>query len=126
MATIKKIGNDCEKEALKLIHDKGYWCHLFAYNTNGQPCDIIALKDNEVLLIDVKHCCEDRFSYSNIQPNQLSCFSYALSKTKSAICGFLIYFEKYNSWKFLNYKMIENNEKSIRYDDGRFLNENNN
>lgn len=44
----KKIGNKYELEFLKILKMNGYWCHLFAYNKNGQPCDIIGVKDDEL------------------------------------------------------------------------------
>ena len=105
----KKIGNDTESKCLQMLQDNGYWCHLFAYNKNGQPCDIIALKDNKPALIDVKHCSEERFEFKNIQPNQRSCFDYAMSCGNTK-CGFLVFFEKYNVWRWLPYTIVKQYE----------------
>lgn len=113
----KKIGNDTESKCLQMLQDNGYWCHLFAYNKNGQPCDIVAIKNNTALLIDVKHCSEERFEFKNIQPNQLSCFEYAQSCGNNYV-GFMIYFEKEKTWKWLPYSAVKaflkNGIKSVK------------
>ncbi len=102
---IKKIGNDTEQVALKILQEKGYWCHLLSYNKNGQPCDIIAVKNNVATFIDVKHCSEKRFAFKNIQPNQRTCFEYneECGNTKT---GFMIYFEQSNTWRWLSYECL--------------------
>lgn len=114
----KKIGNDTEKLCLDLLQRNGYWCHLFAYNKNGQPCDIIAIKDNKPFLIDVKHCSEDRFEFKNIQPNQRSCYDYAISCGNNK-CGFAVYFEQRGCWKWIPYSIVRQYEergvKSVKY-----------
>ena len=103
---VKNIGNDTEKMLLELLQDKGYWCHLFAYNKNGQPCDIIAIKDNEAWLIDAKHCEGKRFNFNRIEPNQRNCFKYAKSCGNNKT-GFAIYFEETNKWRWLSYNDLE-------------------
>lgn len=120
----KKIGNDTEKKCLELLSKLGYWCHLFAYNKNGQPCDIVAIKNDTALLIDVKHCDGDRFAFSRIEPNQRSCFEYALS-CGNKNCGFMIYFEKEQAFNFVTFREIKNLEtwgyKSVEFDRGSVL-----
>lgn len=114
----KKIGNEYERKLLKKLQEKGYWCHLFATNTNGQPCDVIALKNDAGILIDVKHCSGDRFDFKNIQPNQFGCFEYAKS-CGNHCCGFAIWFEEQQNWFWLPYRLVKelqkDNIKSIRY-----------
>ena len=97
----KIIGNDTEKLLLELLKSKGYWCHLFAYNKNGQPCDIVAIRDNVAILIDVKHCDSARFNFSRIEPNQRNCFKYADFCGNDNL-GFAIYFQKTKHWKWLS------------------------
>ena len=70
MRNVKKIGNKFEKKLVDLLQSKNYWVHLFAYNQAGQPCDIVCLKQNIGYLIDVKHCENDIFYFSRIEPNQ--------------------------------------------------------
>lgn len=109
----KKIGNDYENMFLKKLQSNGWWCHLFAYNKNGQPCDVIAVKDNIAWFIDVKHCEEKRFNFSNIQPNQLTCFEYA-NKCGNEHTGFAIYSTIYDKWLWLPYWLVKGTkEKSI-------------
>lgn len=110
----KKIGNNCEKELIYLLSNNGWWCHLFAYKAEGQPCDVIALKNNIPLLIDVKHCSKKRFEFSNIQVNQRNCFSLAYKKGNSK-CGFAIFFELENKWKWLSFfRVLEFERKNIK------------
>lgn len=114
----KQIGNEYEQLFLDLLKRNGYWCHLFAYKQNGQPCDVIASKNNETFLIDVKHCEEDRFSFDKIQPNQITCFEYA-ERCGNDNTGFAIWFSKQHKWYFLRYKFLKElmkyDDKSIRY-----------
>lgn len=120
----KKLGNEFESKLLKILQDKGYWCHLFAYSKNGQPCDVVAIKDDIPILLDVKHCASDRFSFSHIQPNQITCFKYAKS-CGITYTGFAIYFELQNSWRWLSYQLLEEmllkGLKSVKYDELREL-----
>ena len=101
----KKLGNQYENILLKELKKKGCWCHLFSYNKNGQPCDIVAIKYDTSFLIDVKHCDEIRFSFDKIQPNQITCFEYA----KVCGCkntGFAIWFSCKSKWYWLPYTMV--------------------
>lgn len=118
--TTKKVGNKSERDFVELMANKGWWCHLFAYNVNGQPCDVIALKDDRALLIDVKHCENDRFDFRRIESNQRNCFEMA-SKKGIKNCGFAIYFENQKSWRWLPFNDVTNLEswgyKSIRFEE---------
>lgn len=102
-----------EKEVLNILQKKGYWCHLFEYSSNGQPVDIIAFNDSKVMLIDVKHCDNVRFTYSRIEANQDMCMKYARSISAKVKLGFVIYFELINKFKFLEYDKININDKSV-------------
>lgn len=120
----KKIGNDTERKCLDLLQGMGYWCHLFAYNKNGQPCDVVAIKDNKAFLVDVKHCDGDRFSFGRIEPNQRNCFEYALT-CGNGNCGFMIYYEKYGKFNYVSYSRIKSlelsGEKSVKFDSGSIV-----
>ena len=105
----KAIGDRYESKLLDLMAKNGWWCHLFAYKSEGQPCDVVALKNNVPLLIDVKHCEKDRFSFDNIRPNQRNCFQLAYNKGNTN-CGFAIYFEHQHCWKWLEYREVVNLE----------------
>ena len=116
MINQKKIGNKYEFKLCSILKDSKYWCHLFEYSVNGQPCDIVAIKDDVSFLIDVKHCEGDRFYTSRIEPNQQSCFNYA-KKCGIKNVGFAIYFEKSKCWKWLEYDEKIINISSIRKDE---------
>lgn len=100
---MKKIGNICEKNALEFLKERGWWCHLFASTTSGQPCDVVAIRNNVAMLVDIKHCNQDTFSFARVESNQESCFAYAEIKGNTHT-GFVIYFEKQKDFYFLSYK----------------------
>lgn len=66
----KKLGNDFEKELSEILYDAGYWVHLLNQNKNGQPADIIAVKDTTAYLIDAKVCTYEVFPFRRIEDNQ--------------------------------------------------------
>lgn len=99
----KKVGNACEVELIKKLIAKRYWCHLFASTLSGQPCDIIAFNDTKLLMIDAKHCDKDKFYTSRVEANQRTCFDMVES-VRGKICGFAIYFESDNTFRWLPYQ----------------------
>ena len=66
----KKLGNDFEQELCEILADAGYWVHNFANRKNGQPADIIAVRNERSYLIDAKDCQNDRFEFRRIEDNQ--------------------------------------------------------
>lgn len=66
----KKLGNDFEKELCQILADAGYWTHNFASRKNGQPADIIAVKNGNAYLIDAKVCSYEVFPFRRIEENQ--------------------------------------------------------
>ena len=66
----KKLGNKFEKELSEILYDAGYWVHLLNQNKNGQPADIIAVKDGGAYLIDAKVCSYEVFPFRRIEDNQ--------------------------------------------------------
>ena len=66
----KKLGNDFEKELSEILYDAGYWVHLLNQNKNGQPADIIAVKNGCAYLIDAKVCSYEVFPFRRIEENQ--------------------------------------------------------
>lgn len=96
----KKLGSFYERQFMKLLAENGYWCHLFMAAFNGQPCDIIAIKNNVPYLIDVKHVRGDYFSHERIEDNQELCFRMAL-KRGNTNCGFALYFDSDKQFRYL-------------------------
>ena len=66
----KKLGNDFEQELCKILAYAGYWTHNFASKKNGQPADIIAVKNGKAYLIDAKVCMYEVFPFRRIEENQ--------------------------------------------------------
>ena len=66
----KKLGNKFEKELSEILYDAGYWVHLLNQNKNGQPADIIAVKNKKAYLIDAKVCSLEKFAFKRVEENQ--------------------------------------------------------
>ena len=120
-ASPKTIGNAFEGKLLDFLRLKGYWCHLFSYNKNGQPCDVIAIRNDKSMLLDVKHCDGDLFYTSRIEPNQHTCFKYASSFGNKNL-GFAIWFESDQRFRYLPYSQYCG-QKTIHKSEMYFLEE---
>ena len=71
----KRTGAEFEKEFCAVLSEKGFWVHFCTPAQNGsQPCDIIAVKNEEAFLIDCKTCKDKRFNISRLEDNQIYAF----------------------------------------------------
>lgn len=78
----RATGNQAEQEFCKALASHGFWVHNMAQNKAGQPADVIAVRDGEAYLIDVKDCSTEKgFEFSRIEPNQQS------AMVKWELCG---------------------------------------
>lgn len=110
----KKIGNTKEKIVANEFKRLGYWCHIFAQTKQGQPFDLIAIKNNQVLMGDVKSCLKGRFDFSRIEPNQYTAMELALQKGNTNIYFFLV--DESDNIKVVKYQTIkEFSAKSITH-----------
>ena len=66
----KQAGNEFEREFCEILAIDGFWSHFMGDNRNGQPADIIAVRNKKAYLIDAKDCKNDRFVLSRIEDNQ--------------------------------------------------------
>ena len=66
----KQAGNEFEREFCEILAIDGFWSHFMGGNRNGQPADIIAVRNKKAYLIDAKDCKNDRFVLSRIEDNQ--------------------------------------------------------
>lgn len=66
----KQAGNNFEKEFCEQLAIDGFWAHFMGGSKNGQPADIIAVRNEHAYLIDAKDCQNDRFVLSRIENNQ--------------------------------------------------------
>ena len=66
----KQAGNKFEREFCEQLASDGFWAHFMGGNKNGQPADIIAVKNEIAYLIDAKDCKNDLFEFRRIEDNQ--------------------------------------------------------
>ena len=66
----KQAGTEFEREFCEILASDGFWSHFMGGNRNGQPADIIAVRNKKAYLIDAKDCKNDRFVLSRIEDNQ--------------------------------------------------------
>lgn len=89
----KQMGNVFERELAQILYDAGFWVHLLNQNQDGQPADMIAVKNQKAYLIDCKVCATKKgFDRSRIEDNQ------DLAMTLWKACGNL------NGWFALKLK----------------------
>ena len=77
----KQAGNEFEREFCEILAIDGFWSHFMGGNRNGQPADIIAVRNEKAYLIDAKDCKNDRFVLSRIEDNQ------HMAMRKWELCG---------------------------------------
>lgn len=68
----KKDGNDFETAFCEILFKLGFWCHRFVAHKDGQPADIIAVRNKRAYLIDCKVCQNDVFQFSRMEQNQVT------------------------------------------------------
>lgn len=72
----KQAGNEFEREFCEILASDGFWAHFMGGSKNGQPADIIAVRNERSYLIDAKDCKNDRFVLSRIEANQDTAMRY--------------------------------------------------
>ena len=77
----KQAGAEFEREFCEILSKDGFWSHFMGGNRNGQPADIIAVRNKKAYLIDAKDCKNDRFVLSRIEDNQ------HMAMRKWELCG---------------------------------------
>jgi Holliday junction resolvase len=100
----KELGNRVEKEFAQYMYAKGWWVHIFSYNSNGQPCDIVMSKDNLVWFLDVKSVQTEEFDFSRIEPNQMTAFELLVSRG-TINAGFACKFN--DGWYLLDFSRMK-------------------
>lgn len=66
----KQAGTNFEREFCEQLARDKFWAHFMGVSKNGQPADIIAVRNEHAYLIDAKDCQNDRFVLSRIENNQ--------------------------------------------------------
>ena len=72
----KQAGNEFEGEFCEILASDGFWAHFMGGSKNGQPADIIAVRNEKAYLIGAKDCQNDRFVFSRIEANQDTAMRY--------------------------------------------------
>jgi Holliday junction resolvase len=81
----QQVGSDFETEFTEYLRNKGYFVYRTPIN-RGQPCDLIACKNNIVSFFECKTSCKDSFPLSRLECNQHTASDYIAS------CGNTNYF----------------------------------
>lgn len=66
----KQAGTNFERKFCEQLARDNFWAHFMGGSKNGQPADIIAVRNEKAYLIDAKGCQNDRFVLSRIENNQ--------------------------------------------------------
>lgn len=68
----KKLGNSFETDFCQLLFQHGFWVHNFVQSKDGQPADVIAVKNGKSYLIDCKVCSNNYFNLGRMEENQIN------------------------------------------------------
>ncbi len=71
----KKLGNSFETDFCQLLYQHGFWVHNFVQSKDGQPADVIAVKNGKAYLIDCKVCSNNYFNLGRMEENQINAMS---------------------------------------------------
>lgn len=77
----KRAGNKFERDFCEMLASDGFWAHFMGGSKNGQPADIIAVRNEVAYLIDAKDCKNDVFEFRRIEDNQ------DMAMIKWELCG---------------------------------------
>ena len=124
-------GNRAERDIGLLFKKHGFWAHTFAKSQSGsQPVDVVAIRENECWLLDVKHIRKEEvsFPFVRIEPNQWSCLDYARNFAKIKNVGIAVRHENDEIFAYwLSYdkllSMKQNGSKSVKLSDLEVLEE---
>lgn len=78
----RQMGNRFEAEFAEMLFAHGFWVHLLSQNSAGQPADVIAAKDDMMLLVDCKVCSGKGFPLSRIESNQWTAMELWNARTR--------------------------------------------
>ena len=91
----KKLGTEFEREVVMLLSQKGYWVHFITPDASGkQPFDIIASRDDRVIVGDCKTSKSKWFGVTRFEENQLTAFEKWFKTGNKSAFVFIKYNEK--------------------------------
>lgn len=68
----KACGSRFERVFARMLAMEGFWAHVLQDNRNGQPFDVIAVKDGKAFVFDCKVCSGNTFRLNRMEANQVS------------------------------------------------------
>ena len=110
----KVNGTNKERELCLMLTDWGFWAHRLVDRINGQPFDIIAVRNDTAVALDSKVCEHGVFLFSRVEPNQETAMRL-WKKRASSFVGFAIYDCIAEEWRYLPYdKYVEMKGEGLR------------
>lgn len=70
----KHDGTTFERKFADILYRRGFWALNIPDGKNGQPFDIVAVRNNRAYAFDCKSCAGQRFLFSRIEENQRNAF----------------------------------------------------
>ena len=113
-----KTGKKFESQWADHLKGLGYWAYMFP-NKQGQPCDIIAIKNNTPFFFECKTCNTDIFDCKRIEANQHTASRYIRSCGNSNYFIVIKFKSGINIYKFKeieNFRKIEYQEDKSEYE----------
>lgn len=71
----KSMGTAFEREFAGILAERGFWAHCLRDNVNGQPFDLIAVRNSTAYAFDCKECQSNVFQLKRIEENQHNAIS---------------------------------------------------
>ena len=94
------------------LKEDGWWVTFLTpkQHIGSQPCDLVAIKNNETRLIDCKTCSTNLFPISRIEENQRQAFK---RYRKCGNTNFILAIKYKNKVYEINLKNVDFTQKSI-------------
>ena len=107
MSSNKSNGTSKERELCLMLTKWGFWAHRLVDRINGQPFDVVAVRNGIAVALDSKICNNGVFLFSRVEPNQEAAMKLWKERASSFV-GFAIYDGVVEEWRYLPYdKYIE-------------------
>lgn len=110
----KSLGTSFERELAHVLSKLGYWCKVFNTGT-GQPCDVIAVKENCAYFLECKTAKGDIFPTARIEANQHEFYRFSASKGNTN-CFIAVRFK--SGIKIFHFSDIVSGTKTLRFEKG--------
>lgn len=107
-------GTRFEREVAQQLKASGYWVLQIPQSTSGQPADLLAIRGDEIKLIDCKLAYSGRFEFKRIEPNQREAMKMFQKRTNGKASFMIRFLEEVQELNFDQVIEFENlNKHSI-------------